>query len=106
MVSCVLDRALKRELRLANVSSDKVQPLTVLTVEEVERMLGEAGDQTFAELLSLWHEADPLMRTYPGLVFRTHAYREGAKNQWVADAAEAWRREMLSRLWPKGPPTA
>lgn len=100
MVNCFLNRQLARELGKEDRS--KVQPLTVVSIDLLERMLAYTDDVSFAEMLSAWHRLDPRMTTYPSLVIGEQFPRKERINQWVREGADAWKTEMLTRLWPKG----
>lgn len=99
MVNCLLRRAFDREL--AGIDRTRVRPLSVLTVEDVEMMLGREGDVGFPAMLRSWHDADPKMTTYPALMIRGRYFSDGDhENPWVREASESWKNEMLRRLWP------
>jgi len=98
MVNCLLRRAFDREMRGADRT--KVRPLTVLTIEDVETMLGTGVP--FPALLRSWHELDPEMTTSPSVILRGHSSRGTKQNEWVLSAANAWRKEMFAFLWPNG----
>lgn len=101
MVNCLLQRQLAREL--TDIDQARVRPLTVLTIDDFERLLSRADGRSVPEMLRIWFEHDPQMLTYPALVLGERVFRDdGRSNAWVRAAAEAWKEEMLRRLWPRG----
>ena len=99
MVNCLLRARFERDL--AGAGASILQPLSVLTVENLETMLAHEEKVPFPTMLRAWHEGDPEMSTYPWLIVHGRFFADGAPtNQWVRDASDAWREEMLNKLWP------
>ena len=98
MVNCLLNRRFRRDL--GDADTPRVRPLTVLTIEDFERVLADGRD--VASLMQGWLDADPRMATYPGLVLREKVLQGDGMHDWVRQAAEAWKIEMVTRLFPHG----
>lgn len=98
MVNCLLNRRFRRDLMEAD--GPRVRPLTVLTIEDFERLLADGRD--VPSLLQDWLDADPELMTYPGLVLRQKVLRGDGVHEWIRRAAESWKIEMLTRLFPEG----
>ena len=100
LVNCLLGRSFDRAIR--GIDRTKVRPLTVLTIEDVETMLAREADVGFPAMLRAWHDGDPQMTTYPGLMIRRRYFSDGPfENPWVRSASKKWKDKMLRGLWPK-----
>lgn len=99
MGSPMVNGLLQMRFKALAPTDARLRPLTVLTIEDLERMLSGGPDWPLSKMLDTWLEGDPQMTTYPWLVIRQRCF-EGrrSQNSWVAEASEAWMREMMDIL--------
>jgi len=80
----------------------RVAPLTVLTGEDLEKVLPYTSERSLVELLQLYHDEDPDLHTSFRFVMSRRVYRSpGLRNQWIEDRADLWKDDLLDRYFPR-----
>jgi hypothetical protein len=99
LMNCYLHRQMCRAL--GPVDAHRVRPLTLLTIEDLERVLPYTEEHSFAEILDKWHACDPDMLTSFGYVMEDELYSSARKdNTWIQSKWKEWSDHVIHFFFP------